>query len=122
MFYVLCGAFAGMFHLLSSVSSIMPMVGASGAIAGVLGAYFILFPRAKVVTLVFLLFFITFVRIPAVLVLGLWFVVQILNAGATRGGTGGVAWFAHIGGFLFGAFTIRKFSKSRRGHRQFRVF
>ena len=79
------------------------MIGASGAIAGVLGAYWALFPHARVKVFVFLIFFIEVVSVPAGLVLGLWFVMQIFNVGMG----GGVAWFAHIGGFLAGLLFIR---------------
>ena len=80
------------------------MVGASGAIAGVLGAYVLRFPRARVYTLIFLGFFVQVVRIPALIVLGFWFIIQLLNAGAsfTQAATSGVAWFAHVGGFVTG--------------------
>jgi membrane associated rhomboid family serine protease len=78
------------------------MIGASGAIAGILGAYALLFPRARVRTLIFLIFYIDVVAIPAGLILGLWFLLQVLNVGMG----GGVAWFAHIGGFLAGLLLI----------------
>ena len=80
----------------------MPMVGASGAIAGVLGAYFLLFPRAQVNTLIILPLFISMTRVPAILFLGLWFLFQIVNSGVSSTDGGGVAWFAHIGGFVAG--------------------
>jgi membrane associated rhomboid family serine protease len=82
------------------------MVGASGAIAGLLGAYFVLFPAARVITLVF--FWV--VPVPAAIILGLWFLMQILNVGLG----GGVAWFAHIGGFLVGIWLVLVFAKRRR--------
>ncbi len=82
------------------------MIGASGAIAGVLGAYFILFPRANVSTLFIFIIFFKIIKVPAVLILGLWFLVQLLNAG-TEGGS--VAWYAHVGGFLTGVVLIRTF-------------
>ncbi len=82
------------------------MVGASGAIAGLLGAYFVLFPAARVITLVF----IWVVPVPAAIILGLWFLMQILNVGLG----GGVAWFAHIGGFLVGIWLVLVFAKRRR--------
>jgi membrane associated rhomboid family serine protease len=95
LFYLAGGAAAGYSHALLHPGSFIPMIGASGAVAAVLGAYFILYPRARVKTWVF----VYIVPIPAAVVLGLWFVIQLLNAG---GGGGSVAWFAHIGGFLAG--------------------
>jgi membrane associated rhomboid family serine protease len=97
-FYLLSGLAASSFHIIFNVNSRVPMIGASGAIAGILGAYMILFPRARILTFVFLFFFIRIVPIPAAFVLGFWFMMQILNIGIG----GGVAWFAHIGGFLTG--------------------
>ena len=94
-FYLVTGIAAGLTHVLFNPSSTAPMIGASGAVAGVLGAYFLLWPGARVLTLVF---FVWVVPIPAAIVLGLWFVMQILNIGLG----GGVAWFAHVGGFLAG--------------------
>src|SRR5262249_30097248 len=80
----------------------VPMIGASGAISGVLGAYLLLFPQATVQTLVIFGFFWRLLRVPAVVVLGFWIVVQILNGLGSFGAAGGVAWFAHIGGFFAG--------------------
>jgi len=103
IFYILCGVFASLTHVLTSPNSEIPMVGASGAIAGVLGAYMINFPNARILTLIFFGFFIRIARIPALLVLGFWFILQLLYALPSIGSnTGGVAWFAHVGGFLFG--------------------
>ncbi len=102
LFYLGSGVVASMAHISMEPSSTLPMIGASGAIAGVLGAYFLLFPRAKVLTLVFLVFFINIVRLPAVIFLGLWFLFQILSSGSG----GGIAWYAHIGGFVAGAAAI----------------
>lgn len=102
LFYLGSGVVASMAHIFMEPSSTLPMIGASGAIAGVLGAYFLLFPRAKVLTLVFLVFFINIVRLPAVIFLGLWFLFQILSSGSG----GGIAWYAHIGGFVAGAAAV----------------
>jgi len=102
LFYFACGVAASLTHVLFAPGSRVPMIGASGAIAGVLGAYALLFPRARVRTLIFLIFYIGVVSIPAGLVLGLWFLLQVLNVGMG----GGVAWFAHIGGFLAGLLFI----------------
>jgi len=99
IFYLASGVAASMAHILISPSATVPMVGASGAIAGVLGAYFIFFPRAQVKTLVFLVFIVTTVKVPAVLFLGLWFLMQVTSSGF---GGEGIAWYAHIGGFVVG--------------------
>jgi membrane associated rhomboid family serine protease len=103
LFYLLSGVAAALAHIATQPGSHIPMIGASGAIAGVLGAYWALFPHARVKVFVFLIFFIEVVSVPAGLVLGLWFVMQIFNVGMG----GGVAWFAHIGGFLAGLVFIR---------------
>ncbi|CAG1064480.1 Rhomboid protease GluP [uncultured bacterium] len=101
IFYLLAGVAASMAHIMLEPRSEIPMVGASGAIAGVLGAYFLIFPRAQVNTLVILPLYISMVRLPALIFLGFWFFFQILNSGVSTSG-GGVAWFAHVGGFIAG--------------------
>jgi membrane associated rhomboid family serine protease len=105
LLYLFMGAASQLFHIFSSPFSTTPLVGASGAIAGVLGAYFILFPHARILTLVPLGFFITFVHLPAVIFLGFWFILQLFNASlqGVAMGAQAVAWWAHIGGFLVGA-------------------
>ena len=108
VFYLLCGVSAAATQVILLPDSTVPMVGASGAIAGVLGAYLILYPGAQVLTLIFLLFFVRLVYLPAVVLLGLWFLIQLLSAGS--GGTAGVAWFAHIGGFVAGVLLISRFA------------
>lgn len=108
-FYLICGVAATLVHVIADPDSTVPMIGASGAIAGVLGAYFVLYPQARVKTLVILIIFIQIVHIPAVLLLGFWLLMQIMNVG----GGGGVAWYAHIGGFLAGMFLIRHFVRER---------
>ena len=103
--YLLLGAGSQLLHLLSAPLSPVPLIGASGAIAGILGAYLILYPHSRVVTLVPLGFFITLIRIPAVIFLALWFLLQLANAftiGMAPGIQQPVAWWAHIGGFLLG--------------------
>jgi len=108
LFYLACGAAAAVGQTAMSPASQVPMIGASGAVSGVLGAYLILFPYAGVVTLVTFGFFVRIIKIPALLVLGFWIVIQFVNGAITftgvlaRRGEGGVAWFAHIGGFLAG--------------------
>lgn len=104
LFYLLSGVVASTFHIAFNPLSEMPAIGASGAIAGVLGAYFILFPRAKVLALIPLGFFITTIYLPATVFLFLWFLLQLFNAVIleTAGAAGTVAWWAHIGGFVCG--------------------
>jgi len=109
IFYLLSGVGASLTHIIFNANSQVPMIGASGAIAGVLGAYLILYPKARVMTFMFLFFFIRIVPIPAAFVLGFWFLMQVLNVGVG----GGVAWFAHIGGFLIGMGLIKLFTKKR---------
>jgi membrane associated rhomboid family serine protease len=123
VFYLLGGLLAVGLQVLSDTNSAIPTVGASGAIAGVLGAYARLYPRARVVTLVFIVIIFTVITLPAVLVLGAWFVLQLLPAfsdPSTAGG--GVAYYAHIGGFLFGLLAIKLFANNvhedyERAHR-----
>jgi membrane associated rhomboid family serine protease len=115
LFYLACGIGAGLLHVLFNFTSGVPALGASGAISGVMGAYLILYPGARVLTLVFIFL----VPIPAVVVLGWWFVIQFLEAvnalGLGVGSTGGVAWWAHIGGFVLGMLiTHRAAGRSRR--------
>ncbi|MBI4767900.1 MAG: rhomboid family intramembrane serine protease [Deltaproteobacteria bacterium] len=111
IFYLISGFFAAFIHTLSDLNSPIPMIGASGAIAGVLGAYLVLFPRANVSTLFIFIIFFKIIKVPAVLILGLWFLLQLLNAG-TVGGS--VAWYAHVGGFLTGVVLILIFKSFRR--------
>lgn len=114
LFYLLCGLGALAVHMLTEPSSTVPVVGASGAIAGVMGAYFFLYPHAKVVT--FLpIFIIPFIfELPAVFYLGAWFLTQIFSGMLTTGGGGGVAWWAHIGGFVAGMLLLRFFRDDAR--------
>ncbi len=100
IFYLFCGVVATLAHVLSDPGSTTPMVGASGAIAGVLGAYLAAFPGARILVLMF--YFV--LRVPALIVLGAWFLIQLVNA---SGGMGGVAWYAHIVGFVVGYILIR---------------
>ena len=115
LFYLICGVAASGLHIIIDPDSKIPMVGASGAIAGVLGAYLILYPQARVYTLLFFFFFIQVIRLPAVYVLGFWFLLQIFSGLPSLGGMsgGGVAWFAHIGGFLAGMILIKGFARPR---------
>ncbi|OGW64867.1 MAG: rhomboid family intramembrane serine protease [Nitrospirae bacterium RIFCSPLOWO2_02_FULL_62_14] len=112
IFYVVCGIFAAMSHALTDPSSAIPMVGASGAISGVLGAYLLLFPRAQVLVVIPLGIFMRTMYVPAGFVLGFWFVLQLLSGGISMGqGGGGVAWFAHVGGFVAGMALIGLFKR-----------
>jgi membrane associated rhomboid family serine protease len=116
-FYLLCGIAAGVVHLLTNAGSGVPAIGASGAIAGVLGGYFALFPRARVLTIVPIFFLPVFVEVPALVFLGLWFVTQFLSGTAalvSEGAGGGIAWWAHVGGFLAGIVLHRAFLDPRR--------
>ena len=112
LFYLLCGTAAAMTHALLNRSSIIPMIGASGAVSGVLGAYLLLYPRARVVTLVFFGFFIRTIELPALIVLGSWFVVQFFSALYASSSGGGIAWYAHVGGFVAGMVLIGLFKRS----------
>jgi membrane associated rhomboid family serine protease len=106
LFYLLAGLIAVYTQALIDPASTAPTIGASGAIAGVLGAYALLYPRARVLTLIFIIFFVTLVEIPALILLGVWFVLQFVPAlgqvAVSSGGGQGVAYFAHVGGFAFG--------------------
>ena len=113
VFYLLCGLGAAAAQVLTDLSSTLPMVGASGAIGGVMGAYALLFPRARVKTLIFLGFFITTISVPAVFMLGYWFLLQVLGGLPALGSSkGGVAFWAHIGGFVAGIVLIGVFARS----------
>ena len=119
--YLLSGIAASALHTLFNWNSAVPSVGASGAIAGIMGAYFLLYPRARVLTLV-PFFFVFFVWLPAWVVLGYWFVAQFLSGAATSiashtGGSSGIAFWAHVGGFLMGMLLIKLFpARARRYH------
>jgi membrane associated rhomboid family serine protease len=117
LFYLLAGAAAVYAQSALQPDATVPTIGASGAVAGVLGAYALLFPRAKVLTLIFIIFFVTLVEIPAFVMLGIWFVLQFLPAlgqvAAPDVGGGGVAYFAHVGGFAFGLALVKLFATRR---------
>ena len=112
-FYLVCGLVAALSHSIFNPSSKVPLVGASGAIAGVMGAYMILYPRAKIITLLFFFIFIRIVRIPAFFFLGFWFLLQLLYSPAG----GAVAYLAHVGGFLAGIALVLVLRKSNKGFR-----
>ena len=117
IFYLLCGVAAALAQAWPQPDSTIPMIGASGAISGVLGAYLLLFPRAHVLVLIPLGAFSRLVPLPAMFVLGFWFVLQLINSALTEGGQGGVAFGAHIGGFVAGMILIPVFK-----HRDIRLF
>jgi membrane associated rhomboid family serine protease len=114
-FYLLGGVIAVAAQVLVDPNAAVPTVGASGAIAGVLGGYAVLYPRARVITVIFIVIFFTIIELPALLVLGFWILIQLFlganDLGSQAvGGSGGVAYFAHIGGFVFGVIAIRLFA------------
>ncbi|MDC1148082.1 rhomboid family intramembrane serine protease [Pelagibacteraceae bacterium] len=112
IFYILSGIAAALTQVFLNTESMIPMVGASGAIGGVLGAYIVNHPRAKVLVLIPLGFFSQIVKIPAIFVLGIWFILQFVNSAFTSSAGGGVAYGAHIGGFVFGAVAILFFNRN----------
>ena len=121
VFYLVCGAVASLAHFLFNLDSAVPALGASGAVAGILGGYTLLYPRAKVVLLTPVLFFPVAVPLPAVVYTALWFVIQIVGgiaAFAAPQDAGGIAWWAHIGGFLAGLALIRPVGAPRRTARR----
>jgi membrane associated rhomboid family serine protease len=116
-FYLLAGLAALALQVVVSPNSAVPTLGASGAIAGVLGGYIVLYPRARVLTLIFIIIFFTFIEIPAYLFLFIWFAQQAIfgavDLTTPSGGGGGVAYFAHVGGFAFGLLAVKLFAKRR---------
>ncbi len=118
LFYLICGFLAALLQIAVLPGSRIPMIGASGAISGVLGAYLVLFPGARVLTLVPILFFFQLIELPALIFLGLWFLLQFFSGALslTAGdlSLGGTAWWAHIGGFAAGVALILKYRKARR--------
>ncbi|MDP9293257.1 MAG: rhomboid family intramembrane serine protease [Actinomycetota bacterium] len=121
-FYLIGGLAATAAQVAISPNAAIPNIGASGAVAGVLGGYALLFPRARVVTVIFIVFFFTILELPALLILGFWFVQQVLfgyfDLTTPTGGGGGVAYFAHIGGFAFGLLAIKLFADERKRRRE----
>lgn len=115
LFYLLSGAAAALLQAFLHPASGIPMVGASGAIAGVLGAYLVLYPHARIASLVPIFFVFTLVEIPALIFLGFWFIAQLFSGWLALAGAdmSGVAWWAHIGGFVFGLFAVPFFARRR---------
>ncbi|MDX6417254.1 MAG: hypothetical protein QOG28_1874 [Trebonia sp.] len=113
-FYLLGGLVALAAQIVVDPNSVAPTLGASGAIAAVLGGYIVLYPRARILSLIFIVFFVTIIEVPALVILGFWFLEQVLFGAAglanPAGGGGGVAYFAHVGGFVFGLALIRLFA------------
>src|SRR5258705_735397 len=120
VFYLLCGVAAALAQTITTPDSVVPMVGASGAIAGVMGAYFVLYPRSRIVTLVPLFFFFQVIEVPAILFLGIWFLMQFVSGVGSivttigRGATGGIAFWAHVAGFVAGITGVRLFRRPER--------
>ena len=122
VFYLLSGIASALVQFFTSFGSPIPTIGASGAIAGIMGAFLLLYPRVRVVTLVFIIVFITTIELPAALMLLYWFAIQLLSGlssfGSISSSSGGVAWFAHVGGFLFGLLLVRLFAPNRTRYSQ----
>jgi len=117
VFYLLCGLAAGILHLLTNLNSMLPTVGASGAIAGVMGAYLLLYPYARIITMIPVFFYPVFIEVPAVIFIGLWLYSQLFSGVASLSVTtqvGGIAWWAHVGGFMAGAVLTHFFVKRHR--------
>jgi membrane associated rhomboid family serine protease len=109
VFYLFCGLAAGLVHLFINWNSNIPTIGASGAISGVMGAYLLLYPRSKILTLIPIFFFFQFIEIPAFIFLVFWLFMQLFSAGFTATNVGGIAFWAHIGGFIIGLIFIKLF-------------
>jgi membrane associated rhomboid family serine protease len=138
IFYLVGGVAASMLQIVVSADSTIPIIGASGAVSAILGAYILKFPRARVRTLMFIFIFITLINVPAVTFIGIWFFLQLVNS--LGAGASNVAWYAHIGGFIFGIATILLFQKRNypgggypphrgysggrrpRGYRRYRIY
>ena len=119
VFYLLCGAVAALGQIVFDPTSTLPTIGASGAIAGVMGAYFVLYPHSRVLTLLPLIIFVEIVELPAIFLLGFWFLMQLISAGAisasvNTAASGGVAFMAHVAGFVAGAAGVFVFRKRER--------
>jgi membrane associated rhomboid family serine protease len=123
VFYLLSGLAATALHLAFALDSDVPTIGASGAIAGVMGAYVLMFPGARIITLIPVFFIPLFVDIPAVIFIGFWFITQLFSGVASLTDTAaraGIAWWAHVGGFAFGAVSLPLFRRGRRGYHKVR--
>lgn len=120
VFYILAGITASLLHVALFSGSTAPVIGASGAISGVLGAYAVLYPHARIRTFVFIIIYLDFIKIPAVIFIGIWIIFQVVSGlfSLGQGGGAGVAWFAHVGGFLFGLYALRFFVRKKTLSRQ----
>jgi membrane associated rhomboid family serine protease len=121
VFYLLGGVAAVALQVVANPDAAVPTIGASGAVAAVLGGYILLYPHARVITLIFIIFFFTILELPALVILGFWFIEQILFglaevATPAGGGGGGVAYFAHVGGFVFGLAAIKLFAQHAKDY------
>ena len=120
LFYLLGGVAAIALQVIAEPNAAVPTIGASGAVAAVLGGYILLYPRARVITLIFIVFFFTILELPAMLILGFWFLQQVVfgfyEVANPAGGGGGVAYFAHIGGFVFGLAVIKLFAQRHKDY------
>ncbi len=120
LFYLLCGTLAALTHVWADPFSPVPTIGASGAIAGVMGGYFVLYPNSRIITLLPIFIFIQIIEVPAVVFLGLWFLLQLVSgvgsqlAATTGEAVGGIAFWAHIGGFVFGALLVKVMARPER--------
>ncbi|MCS7022131.1 MAG: rhomboid family intramembrane serine protease [Gemmataceae bacterium] len=122
IFYLLSGVAAGLTHALTTPDSTVPTLGASGAVSGVLGAYLLLYPGARIITLIIVVIFPLFVELPAILFIGIWFLSQLYSGTLAlllpEGSFGGVAWWAHVGGFVMGMLLLPLFKKPERRYRR----
>ena len=117
VFYIICGLIAALTHYFFNINATVPVIGASGAIAGVMGAYFLMFPRSRILTLILIIFFPIFLEIPAVIFIGLWFFSQLMSgsfAFVSGVNVAGIAWWAHVGGFVAGMILQKIFKKEDR--------
>lgn len=114
LFYLFCGVMAGLLHLFTNWGSTVPVIGASGAIAGVMGAYLVLYPRARILTVVPVFIFLHYAEVPAFFYLAFWFFMQLYSGLLAPAAGSGIAWWAHVGGFVAGVYYVLRFRSPRR--------